>query len=303
MELLDAGSRAARPGSGEAGPPGNDAGGRGARSRSGEARSPGEDGRWAEVAYEAIAPAYDDFTAHHDYELWLGNLLPEAERHGLRGDRLLDVACGTGKSFIPMLERGWKVTACDISPAMVELARRKVGDAAELLVADMRSLPVLGEFDLVCCLDDAINYLLSPEELVRALRGMAANLAPEGILLFDVNTIEAYRNFFAEVVVIEHGGRRLIWRGHASPDHPEGEIAEASFEALPLDAEAGPPIPPELHRQRHFPEAEVLAALAAAGLQALDVFGHHFDAVPRQPLDEEGHTKAVYIARRAQRGD
>lgn len=27
---------------------------------------------WAEIAYEEIAPAYDDFTAHHNYDLWLG---------------------------------------------------------------------------------------------------------------------------------------------------------------------------------------------------------------------------------------
>src|SRR3954467_8513306 len=121
--------------------------------------------RWAEIAYEAIAPVYDEFTAHHDYGLWLGALLPEAERHGLRTGRLLDVACGTGKSFIPMLERGWQVTACDISAAMVELARAKVGDAVDLSVADMRELPELGRFDLVWCLDDAINYLLSGEEL------------------------------------------------------------------------------------------------------------------------------------------
>ena len=60
-----------------------------------------------------------------------------------------------------MLERGWEVTACDISAAMVELARAKVGDAAELSVADMRELPSFGEFDLVWCLDDAVNYLLS----------------------------------------------------------------------------------------------------------------------------------------------
>src|SRR4249919_3546205 len=97
--------------------------------------------RGAEIAYEAIAPVYDDFTHHHDYELWLGNLLPELERLGLRGNRLLDVACGTGKSFIPMLNRGWEVSASDISPAMVELARAKVGDKSELSVADMRDLP------------------------------------------------------------------------------------------------------------------------------------------------------------------
>jgi hypothetical protein len=35
----------------------------------------------------------------------------------------------------------------------------------------------------------------------------------------------------------------------------------------------------------------------AAGLECLDVYGHHHDAIPKQPLDEVAHTKGVYIAR------
>jgi SAM-dependent methyltransferase len=265
-----------------------------------EARTAGEERpRWAEIAYEAIAPVYDDFTAHHNYELWLGNLLPELERLGLGGNRLLDVACGTGKSFIPMLSRGWEVTASDISPAMVELARGKVGDAAALSVADMRELPDFGEFDLVWCLDDALNYLLSGEELRQALGGMRRNLGPGGLLMFDVNTIDAYRTFFAEEVVVERDGRRLVWKGRSTPDVEPGSISEASFEVLPPAGEGGPLIAAEMHRQRHFPEAEVLAALEQSGLECLEVFGHGHDAILRQPLEDEVHSKAVYIARAA----
>jgi SAM-dependent methyltransferase len=255
-----------------------------------------KDERWAEIAYEAIAPVYDDFTAHHDYELWLGNLLPKAEGHGLGGGgRLLDVGCGTGKSFIPMLERGWSVSACDISPAMVEIARAKVGAEAEVSVADMRRLPVFGEFDLVWALDDAVNYLLSGVELEQALSGMRRNLAAGGLVMFDVNTIHAYRTFFAEEVELERDDRRLLWHGRASAEQAPGTIAEAAFEVEPLKPGVAA-IPPQLHRQRHFPEAEVLAALEVAGLECLDVFGHGHDAVPQQPLDESRHTKAVYIA-------
>jgi SAM-dependent methyltransferase len=256
----------------------------------------GEQGTgWAEIAYEAMAPVYDDFTAHHDYELWLGNLLPKVERHTLTGRRLLDVACGTGKSFIPMLERGWDVTACDISASMVEIARAKVGDAAKLSVADMRELPTFGEFDLVWCLDDAVNYLLSVEELERALTGMRRNLGPGGRLMFDVNTISTYRSFFAEEVVVERDGHRMLWHGQASSDQAPGTISEASFEVEPVVPGSGPAIPAQMHRERHFPEAEVLAAREPAGLECLDVFGHPDDAVPQQPLDEQRHSKAVYI--------
>jgi SAM-dependent methyltransferase len=264
-----------------------------------EVRTAGEGRRRdAEIAYEAIAPFYDDFTAHHDYELWLGNLMPELKRLGLEGKRLLDVACGTGKSFIPLLERGWQVTASDVSPAMVELAREKVGDTVELSFADMRELPDFGEFDLVWCLDDAVNYLLSGEELEQALLGMRRNLRPDGLLMFDVNAMVAYRTFFAEEVTIERPGHRLVWKGRADADARPGSIAEASFEVQPLEGEEEPRIAPEMHRQRHFPEAEVLAKLEAAGLECLEVYGHGEDAVLHQPLRDDFHHKAVYIARR-----
>ncbi len=253
-------------------------------------------GPWAERAYEAMAPVYDDFTAHHDYGLWLGNLVPKLRRHGLSGNRLLDVGCGTGKSFLPMLERGWEVTACDISPAMLELARAKAGDSASLSVQDMRALPVLGEFDLVWSLDDAVNYLLSGDELGNALSGMRANLAPGGLLMFDVNCLEAYRTFFAEEQEVVRGGRRLIWRGQGSGDAAPGSIGEARLEVESRDGME--PVATHVHRQRHFPEAEVLARLDAAGLECLDVYGHGFDAVPKQPVEELVHSKAVYIARR-----
>lgn len=261
-----------------------------------EARAAAKPGsRAAELAYEAMAPAYDDFTAGYDTEAWLAALLPKLRRHGLSGRRLLDVGCGTGKSFLPMLERGWEVTACDISPSMLELARAKVGDAVKLSVADMRELPAFGEFDLVWALDDAVNYLLSGDELGEALSGMRANLAPGGLLMFDVNTLRAYRTFFAETMRVERDGRTLVWRGRGSPDVEPGSISEAGFE---VEAAAGQTadVDAHVHRQRHFPEAEVLRGLEGAGLRCLAVYGHGLDGIPTQPLDEATHTKAVYIA-------
>jgi SAM-dependent methyltransferase len=254
--------------------------------------------QWAEEAYEAIAPVYDEFTAHHDYELWLGNLLPELERHGLSGDRLLDVGCGTGRSFLSMLEKGWKVTACDLSPSMLELARRKAGDRARLSVADMRELPLFGEFDLVWSLDDAVNYLLSTDELAVALGGMRANLAPDGLLLFDVNTLRTYRGFFAETEEFERGGRRFVWSGQASTDAPPRSICEGRLEVTETDG--GEAIETHVHRQRHHPPEDVLEILGKVGLECLDVFGHDHTAVLEQPADELRHNKIVFIARRAQ---
>ena len=258
--------------------------------------SAGTGGDWAERTYEAMAPVYDDFTAHHDYEGWLADLLKALEKHGLTGKRLLDVGCGTGKSFMPMLPRGWQVTGCDISAAMLELAREKAGEAVRLELADMLELPRFGEFDLVWALDDAVNYLLSTEELERALAGMRGNLAPTGLLLFDVNALSAYRTFFAETEVIEREGRRLVWKGLAPADVAPGSICESRMEVM-LDDAGVAEAPSLTHRQRHFPELDVLTALERAGLECLDVYGDGVDDELHQPLDEAVHKKALYIAR------
>jgi len=241
--------------------------------------------------YDVYASAYDDFNRGYMYERWTGRLLAKAEEAGVGGERLLDVGCGTGLSSLPMLDRGWRVTACDISPQMLEIAKAKLEGRAELLVADMRELPELGEFDLVWAVNDAINYLLSTEELEAALVGMRRNLAPGGIVLFDVNTLATYRNFFGNEVVREEEGRRFVWSGQmAAEEVVPGSINEARFEVT------GEPGSGHVHRQRHFPEAEVVGAIEAAGLQYLGVFGEQ-DGDLHPELDEERHTKAVYLGK------
>lgn len=252
----------------------------------------------AEIAYRHTAAHYDEFTAHHDYRLWLGNLLAELDRLGLDGNRLLDVACGTGKSFLPMLERGWRVTAVDISAEMLAVARAKAGDAVDLRQCDMRELPRLGSFDLVWCLGDAVNYLLGVDGLERALRALAENLSAGGLVLFDVNTLAMYRDFFASSRLVDLGDHRLVWNGRAGADTGPGAEVVATLDIETPDGEL---VRRVRHRQRHYPAGEVRATLARAGLHCLAVYGVDDDAVLQQPLDEVTHTKAVFIARRGER--
>lgn len=245
----------------------------------------------ARTTYDAFASAYDVFNRAYQYEAWTERLLAEAEKAGLEGDRLLDVGCGTGLSFIAMLDRGWQVTACDISPGMLELAREKAGDRATTLVADMRTLPELGEFDLVWAVNDAANYVLSGDELRAALGSMARNLAPSGILLFDLNTLLTYKTFFCETHVREVEGQRFVWRGAMEPDSVvPGSVCEARFEA---EGEATD----HVHRQRHFSEPEVLSAIEDVGLRRRAVLGER-EGILHSGLDESVHSKAVYIASR-----
>src|SRR5580765_5868887 len=143
----------------------------------------------AAEAYAVLAPHYDVLTDAYEHEAWLLRLEALARSHGLAGRRVLDVACGTGKSVVPLLDRGYRIAACDISEEMLEVARRRVGARVDLFQADVRRLPDVGPFDLVTWLDDAVNYLLGDSDLDEAICSIARALAPRGLLIFDANTL------------------------------------------------------------------------------------------------------------------
>src|ERR1700722_4572149 len=182
-------------------------------------------------AYDSLAPFYDRFTDGYAYEGWLAEIERRAVGVGLRGRRALALACGTGKRTEPLLARGYSVLACDISEEMVREAREKFpGHADAFVVADMRDLPWIGAFDLVVCLDDAINYLLSEEDLDLAFAGVARSLSPDGIFAFDLNSLLTYRTAFAETTVTAGDGVLFIWRGETRPEAAPGELASAAVE-------------------------------------------------------------------------
>ena len=245
-------------------------------------------------AYERMAPFYDLFTENYDYERWLSKLEALALEHGLSGRRLFDVGCGTGKSFAPMLVRGYDVVGCDISPSMVERARERFGDVAEVFVADMRELPRIDTFDFVTCLDDALNYVLADGELEAAFAGIADNLRPGGLLLFDLNTVTTYRGMFAHDFASESDGVFLCWHGEAAEDAGPGEIHTAVLEAF--ESEDGECWRRHScrHVQRHHSRETVERCLEAAGLELVlihgQVTGAQIDPVP----DESFHRKVIH---------
>ncbi|MEA2478559.1 MAG: hypothetical protein QOJ07_481 [Thermoleophilaceae bacterium] len=250
------------------------------------------------AAYEALAPFYDSYTESYDYERWLPNIERIARGLGLSGRRLLDVACGTGRSFLPLLERGYDVTACDISPAMVERAGCAAGGRADVFVADMRELPEIGEFDLITCLDDALNYLLSDEDLLDALCAMERNLRPGGVLVFDLNSLSTYRDFFSSDAALETEGMFFCWRGEGDPSAAAGSIASSVVEIFARCDGDNWRRTSSRHVQRHHPPDLVSALIGAAGLELVELRGQVSGAQIDPSGDEESHVKLVYFARR-----
>jgi SAM-dependent methyltransferase len=107
----------------------------------------------------------------------------------LRGRRVLDLGCGSGDLTLMLLERGARVTALDLSPEMVRIARERAElfgrpDDADWVAAAVEAsgLPS-GAYDLVLG-----RFILHHLELEPAAAEIVRLLAPQGRAVFLENS-------------------------------------------------------------------------------------------------------------------
>jgi SAM-dependent methyltransferase len=253
----------------------------------------------ARRAYDVFAPFYDDFTADHDYDAWVGKVERLVRELGAPGRSVLDLACGTGSSFAPLLSLGYEITGVDVSPAMAAEAGRKCGGRVPVHVEDMRELPALGRFDIVWCLGEAVNYLHSREELAAALAGVRRNLSDRGLLVFDTVTLGSFRSIFSRLSVTAAEDRVLVLDGKGAGDLGEGGTAEVEIERLIRDGAGRWRREKTVHLHRHHPGPTLRAALEAGGFHMEAVRGSSYGEPLDPEPDELRHAKLVFAARRA----
>lgn len=251
------------------------------------------------ATYNRLAPFYDWFTAGWPYDEWISAIEKRAIALGLTGRRALDLACGTGKTTLPLLDRGYRVTACDISDGMIEQARLNYPEHAEaFVVADMRDLPDLGVFDFVLCVDDAINCLRSVRDLKATFAGVRRLLAPRGVFAFSANSLFTYRTYFATASIIVGEDALFAWRGEGPDDFAPGEISSASVDVFTEREDGLWERHSARHVQRHHPAPTVITALEQGGLRCRVTVGQRPGGLMDDSPDEASHTHLVYFVTR-----
>lgn len=248
--------------------------------------------------YEPLAPLYDRYTAVDDYARWSELLDTLLRQWGVPGRRLLDIACGTGKSSDAFATRGYMVTACDLSAAMLSVACAKDRETSiDFFTADMRHLPQdLPTFDVAVCMDDAINHLLSERDLLAAFTQVERILHAGGLYVFDVNTLATYRGWYAETHILEDDTTVFLWQGRARPDHPPGGLARADLTAFRATSHSAWHRLDAPHVQRHHSPALLHQLLVKAGLRPLATYGLYQSGRLTPRLDETKQTKAILLA-------
>jgi magnesium-protoporphyrin O-methyltransferase len=120
----------------------------------------------------------------------------------LNGVRVLDAGCGTGALALEAARRGAEVVAIDLSPQLVDVARRRVDEVQagaslsgriDWRSGDMLD-PALGRFDHVVAMDSLIHY--DEADMVRILESWSQRTRHSMLFTFAPRTqlLAAMRN-------------------------------------------------------------------------------------------------------------
>lgn len=173
--------------------------------------------------YDRTAAHYLKLTEHDNYQVWTAAVASLIRSAGPRGIRMLDIGCGAGRSSRHLSEHGYQVTGIDVSDQMIRLARRLNADTSlDFYVHDGRTIFEAGAFDVVNCMSDVVNYQTTASDLTALFEAARAQLRPDGVLVFDVNTESNYRRARDCDTVFETPGELLIWRTRRDPDVADG---------------------------------------------------------------------------------
>jgi len=148
--------------------------------------------------YEEFAQVYDELMKEIDYSKWSEYL----QRLFLNAPReiksILEFGCGTGNITCHLAQKGFEMTAVDLSEAMLTIADEKADGLGlkniQFYLGDMSNFQIDQTYDSVISCCDSVNYLPNLETLQSFLVCSHDSLKSEGLLLFDVNTISKYKN-------------------------------------------------------------------------------------------------------------
>jgi SAM-dependent methyltransferase len=99
---------------------------------------------------------------------------------------ILELGIGTGRIALPLAQRGLRVHGIDASPAMVAQLRAKPGgEQIPVTIGNFADMAVEGQFTLIFVVFNTFFGLLSQEDQVRCVQGVADHLTDDGVFVLE----------------------------------------------------------------------------------------------------------------------
>jgi SAM-dependent methyltransferase len=148
----------------------------------------------AAAPYTKSAPLYDKLVGDSGFSHLRRAFEQTCRRHDIGFSSLADLGCGTGRflAYVNATRPEVRLVGIDLSPEMLKLARRRLGDRASLSLQDARNFELPSPVDVVTCRFNTLNCILRISDLTRAFSSCARNLSVRGHLIFDILTNAAF---------------------------------------------------------------------------------------------------------------
>ena len=245
------------------------------------------------MSYDILASVYDRLNRTPDYAAWADFFEACFRRYMTEKPVLvLDLACGTGPMTLELAERGYDMTAVDISPEMLAEAERKAREKGcsdiLFLCGDMTDFELYGTVQAVVSTLDAVNHLAGKGEIDACFSLVSNYLEPGGVFLFDLNTPYRFRTAYADRdYVLEEEGAVCCWRSRLNACGDTADFFLTVFEEkdgvwIRRD---------DVTRERAFGLRAVKKALERAGLSFLGAW-EDFAFTPPSPEAERWYIAA-----------
>jgi SAM-dependent methyltransferase len=160
--------------------------------------------KWKEMVY--TSKSFNNYAKSPDFQGWSGELQDDLKETKIvldqlklrQGNSLLDVACGYGRTSILFASNhGLKVTGIDISPGLIEIAKKtalKRGLDIEYILGDPVHAPWHDGFNGVCILFNSLS-VFSPQDVNVLLSNIHNTLVDNGRLFIDIDNKKTNCNY------------------------------------------------------------------------------------------------------------
>lgn len=244
-------------------------------------------------AYGEFARVYDIFQDNVDYDSWAGYLKDTLREYGISDGLILELGCGTGTMTELLAASGYDMIGVDNSEEMLAEAMQKretSGHDILYLLQDMQEFELYGTVRAVISVCDSLNYLTEERDLEHVFELVNNYLDPEGIFLFDMNTVHKYRDLLGDTTIAENRDEgSFIWDN--SYDEEEGLNYYELAVFLPRE-DGLYEKSEEVHCQKAYPQEEIETLIKEAGMELLAVY----DAYTLNPATEDSE-RLFFVAR------
>ena len=160
--------------------------------------------------YKKFGYYYEEIMSRINYDLWLEFVEPYLSK----GDRVLDLACGTGTFCNLLTLNGYKADGLDLSESIIEIAREKKRINRldiDFRVCDMTNFKTEYKYDMITCFFDSMNFLTSKKDVKRMLNCVVDSLENHGYFACDIYSKEMLREYENNELHEDHDTFKIDW--------------------------------------------------------------------------------------------